>query len=52
MACWIYEHYGLHFLRWDSVWTWIIAFLLVDFTYYWFHRGAHGIEQIISICHQ
>lgn len=49
MACWIYENYGLHFLNWDSIWTWIIAFILVDFTYYWFHRGAHGKHET-SFC--
>jgi len=43
-ACWVYENYGFHFLNWDSVWTWIIAFVAVDFTYYWFHRGAHEIN--------
>lgn len=42
MACWIYENYGLYILPWDSLCTWIISFLLVDLSYYWFHRGAHG----------
>ena len=37
--------FGLEFalfdLQDDSVWTWVIAFLLIDFTYYWFHRMRH-----------
>jgi len=44
IACWLYENYGFKFLNWDSLLTWIIAFVLVDFTYYWFHRGAHEIN--------
>lgn len=48
MACWIYEHYGLRILPWDSVWTWIIAFLVVDLSFYWFHRASHGIY---SVCY-
>ena len=30
-------------LPWDSVWTWVIAALLVDCGYYWFHRASHEI---------
>lgn len=42
LACWVYEHYAIVRLPWDSSWTWLIAFILVDFTYYWFHRAVHG----------
>lgn len=28
-------------LPWDSAWTWWLAFLGVDFGYYWVHRCAH-----------
>eukprot|EP00127_Corallochytrium_limacisporum_P006813 Clim_evm28s236 gene=Clim_evmTU28s236 len=36
----------IHFidLPWDSAWTWWIAFLTVDFGYYWFHRMAHEVN--------
>lgn len=39
---WIYEHWRLVELPWDSALTWWLAFLGVDFGYYWFHRMAHG----------
>jgi len=39
----IHEHYRLVDLPWDSVWTWVIAALLVDCGYYWFHRASHEI---------
>lgn len=28
----------------DNIWSWVIAFVLVDFVYYWFHRSAHEIN--------
>lgn len=36
-----YEHTGFVVLEADSVWTWVIAVVGVDFGYYWFHRTAH-----------
>lgn len=39
---WIYEHWRLTELPWDSALTWWLAFLGVDFGYYWFHRMTHG----------
>ena len=39
---WIYTNYRLVDLPWNSPWTWFIAFLTIDFLYYWFHRAAHG----------
>ena len=38
----IYEHYTIYELPWDSTITWIIAALSYDCGYYWFHRAAHG----------
>ena len=39
---WIYEHWRLADLPWDSALTWWLAFLGVDCGYYWVHRMAHG----------
>ena len=39
---WVYEKFLVYELPWDSVWTYIVAFLFVDMAYYWFHRAAHG----------
>ena len=38
----IYSHYSLHPLAWDSTSTWILAAVGIDFCYYWVHRAAHG----------
>ena len=42
LYCWIYTNYNIYELPWHSVWTWLLAFLGVDFFYYWFHRATHG----------
>ena len=39
----VWEHYKIVILPWNSVWTWVLAALAVDFAYYWFHRAAHGM---------
>lgn len=39
---WVYENYRVYSLPWDSAVTWWLAFLGLDFGYYWFHRMAHG----------
>ena len=43
---WIHTNYRLVVLPWNSPWTWFIAFLTIDFLYYWFHRAAHEINFI------
>ena len=40
----IFENFRLYDLPWDSVWTYVAAFLLVDFGYYWYHRFGHEIN--------
>ena len=40
--CYVYEHYKLVSLPWDSMLTWAVAALAVDFFYYWAHRAVHG----------
>ena len=40
---WIYEHCRFfRSLPWNSPLTYWVAFLGIDFGYYWFHRMAHG----------
>lgn len=44
----LYSHvYEQH--RWitfaaDSAWPWVIAFVYVDFAYYWWHRASHEVN--------
>ena len=45
----LYEHYTLYELPWDSSITWFIAALAYDCGYYWFHRAAHGKMNISII---
>lgn len=35
------EHLALVRLPADSVWVWVLAFVLYDFCYYWLHRMGH-----------
>lgn len=42
----VWDRYRLLELPWDSAWTWWIAFLGVDFCYYWVHRLAHEVSFI------
>lgn len=39
--CKIYETFHMIELPWNSKWTWVLSFLLMDFAYYWFHRVGH-----------
>ncbi|XP_048882956.1 alkylglycerol monooxygenase [Brienomyrus brachyistius] len=53
ISCYIYvwENYRLLELPWDSPWTWWLAFLGVDFGYYWLHRLSHEMN-ILWAAHQ
>ncbi|KAF3839615.1 hypothetical protein F7725_018332 [Dissostichus mawsoni] len=42
----VWDRYRLLELPWDSAWTWWIAFLGVDFCFYWVHRLAHEVSFI------
>ncbi|XP_061573498.1 alkylglycerol monooxygenase [Cololabis saira] len=39
----VWDHFHLLELPWDSAWTWWFTFLGVDFCYYWVHRFAHEV---------
>ncbi|XP_050706217.1 alkylglycerol monooxygenase-like [Eriocheir sinensis] len=47
---WLYQ-YRLLDLAWDSLFTWLAAFVLVDFCYYWVHRANHELN-ILWAFHQ
>ncbi|XP_019734257.1 alkylglycerol monooxygenase isoform X2 [Hippocampus comes] len=47
----VWEHFRLVELPWDSAWTWWFSFLAVDFCYYWFHRSTHEVA-ILWAAHQ
>ena len=41
----IFENWRLFDIP-DTVWTWIILFIGVDFFYYWFHRMSHQVNAL------
>ncbi len=41
----IYEHWRFYSFQ-NTLWTWILLFLAVDFFYYWFHRQSHQINAL------
>ncbi|KAJ3398975.1 hypothetical protein HDU80_008399 [Chytriomyces hyalinus] len=42
---WVYSNCALfHFSPQQDLYVWILAFLGVDFGYYWAHRGAHELN--------
>jgi sterol desaturase/sphingolipid hydroxylase (fatty acid hydroxylase superfamily) len=41
----IYEHWRLYSFP-NTIWTWLILFMGVDFFYYWFHRLSHQINAL------
>ncbi|XP_062872932.1 alkylglycerol monooxygenase [Trichomycterus rosablanca] len=53
VSCYIYvwNNFRILELPWDSAWTWWVAFLGVDFGYYWVHRCSHELN-ILWAAHQ
>ncbi|KAL6471373.1 hypothetical protein MHYP_G00200230 [Metynnis hypsauchen] len=47
----VWNNYHILELPWDSTWTWWLAFLGVDFGYYWVHRCCHELN-ILWAAHQ
>ena len=45
----VHENYKLVDLPWNSIWTWFMALLGVDFAYYWAHRFSHGKENSLLL---
>jgi alkylglycerol monooxygenase len=41
---WIFDHYRIYTFSKGSWWPWLIAFVLVDFLYYWWHRLSHEVN--------
>src|SRR5260221_6902788 len=40
---WLYQH-RIWTPPLDSVWSWALLFLGIEFFYYWFHRGSHRVR--------
>jgi len=43
---WLHEKTALTHLPRSNPWSWIVAFLLVDLAYYFFHRASHRVSFI------
>ncbi|CAG0915383.1 unnamed protein product, partial [Notodromas monacha] len=48
---WLYNNYRLVDLPIDSMFTWLLGALSLDFFYYWFHRANHEIN-VLWAAHQ
>ncbi|CAG2107855.1 unnamed protein product, partial [Medioppia subpectinata] len=47
----IYQNWRICSLEWQNTSTWIIAFIAVDFGFYWIHRFTHEIN-VLWAAHQ
>ncbi|CAF0769890.1 unnamed protein product [Brachionus calyciflorus] len=41
---WCFDKFNIYSLKYDSFWTYLVTFLLVDMAYYWLHRAAHEVN--------
>ncbi len=41
---WFANKLAISSLPEDSLWTWVFAFILYDFLYYWYHRFSHQVN--------
>ncbi|KAG9511096.1 Alkylglycerol monooxygenase [Fragariocoptes setiger] len=42
MYCLVYDNLRMFTLPWDSLWTWWLCYIGVDFGFYWAHKIAHA----------
>jgi len=45
---WLYQHRLVSFAP-GSAWPWVIAFVAVDFVYYWWHRLSHEVNVLWAV---
>lgn len=41
---WVYENFRLFTFDYTMWWTWVLLFILEDFTFYWGHRIGHTVS--------
>ncbi len=46
---WTHEHLRLVTFAPRSPWPWLVAFLAVDFSYYWWHRLSHEVNFLWAV---
>jgi alkylglycerol monooxygenase len=46
---WVFTNHSF-FASWNtqSVWQWIVAFMIGDICYYWFHRASHRVNLLVG----
>lgn len=49
MYCLVWDNFRLATLPWNSLWTWWLCYLAVDFGFYWAHRLAHEVNFIWAV---
>jgi alkylglycerol monooxygenase len=46
---WLYDNHRLFTFAPGSAWPWIVAFVAVDFVYYWWHRLSHRVNLLWAV---
>ncbi len=46
---WVYEHWRLVEFAEGSPWPWVIAFVGIDFAFYWWHRLSHVVNALWGV---
>lgn len=49
MYCIVWNNFRIVTLPWNSLWTWWLCYLAVDFGFYWAHRFAHEVNFIWAV---
>jgi len=45
---WFYNNYSLHLISENTPMNFLIAIVVADFAYYWFHRASHRINLLVG----
>lgn len=46
---WVYEHWRVVEFESGSPWPWLIAFVGIDFAFYWWHRLSHVVNALWGV---
>jgi alkylglycerol monooxygenase len=46
---WVYEHWRLVEFAERSPWPWVVAFVGIDFAFYWWHRLSHVVNALWGV---
>ena len=41
---WLYQNHRIFTMKFDQWWHWLVAFLIVELCFYWYHRTVHRVR--------